>query len=100
GAHEADRALADVRSEDLDRALLSAFSQELEQRDGERVGLLAGRAARDPDPQRIGGRLVLDELRENVRLELVEELRITEKRRDVNEHVFEQGLGLARIVAQ
>jgi hypothetical protein len=66
-------------------------AEELDQRDDDRVDLLAGRAAGDPDPDRSAVALALRDLREDEALQLIEDLGIPEEGRDVDEQVLEEG---------
>lgn len=52
GACERDRVLPDVAPEDLHAPLQFLLRQILHEQDGQRVHLLAGRAGRNPEPQR------------------------------------------------
>ena len=85
-----DRRFADVGAEDLDRTRARGVVEELEQRDGQRVDLFARRAAGDPQSNRRIRRLVGDDRRKDVLLDLLEDVRIAKERGDVDEHVFVQ----------
>ncbi len=86
GAGLGDGGLAEIRPEDLDR--VGRVAQDLEQRDAERIDLFAGRASGHPDADRCPGRLLLDDGRKDLPLQGVEDLRVAEERRDVDEDVF------------
>ena len=76
------------------------FGEELEQADGERVGLLSRRAARDPHAERRVIVLVREELGQDTLLERFESGRVTEEGRHVDEDVLRERLGLAGVSAK
>ena len=95
-----DGIVIEVRTEDQDRARGGAFAEVLDERDGERVDLLAGRAAHHPGANRSPRGLVPQDLRESHRLQLVEAALVPEERRDLDEEVFVQEANLSRFVRQ
>src|SRR5688500_12629114 len=95
-----DGLFADVRSENLDRVLARGLSEKLEQGDGHGVHLLPGRAPRGPQSNGVPRRLVLQNFREDVRLEVLEDLCVPEKGRDVDEKVLIEGMDLLRVLSK
>jgi len=72
----------------------------LQQQHRDRIGLLAGSAARDPYSDQMVGRLGLKQPRDDLALERLERLLVTEKGRYRNEQVPQEGLRLIGVVAQ
>lgn len=102
GAGRVDRLGAQVRPEELDRDALGGGRQDLEQADGDRVGLLARRAPRHPDADRAAVDLPLarHQRPERALLEGRERLRVAEERGDVDQHVLGERPGLGRVLAE
>ena len=99
GARLVDGRGADVGAEQLDRQITGVgIAQELEERDGDRVDLLAGRAAGDPDAQRRVAGPILEELGEDRRAEGLEGLRIAKEAGDVDQDLVAQRAGLLGVV--
>ena len=67
----------------------------LAEQDGDRGGLLAGRAARHPDPHRVHGRLAFEEGGQ-LGLERLAALRVAEEVGDADQPVLQQGRRFAR----
>ncbi len=89
--------VAQVGCEDLDAALGPDAVQVFEQRDGDRIRLLPGRATGRP---RTDGPVVVgrgDERRQHMLLERLEHRRLTEETRDVDEDVAVERIGLAPV---
>ena len=72
----------------------------LADQDGDRVGLLARRAAQHPDSHPIVGAASLEDARNDFAFEHLELGRIAEELRDADQQVLEQVLHLERIGAQ
>ena len=100
GAGLLDRLARQVGAEDEDGGRGPGSADRLQQADGDRVGLLARRAAGDPDPHRRIGRPVLEDPGGELVRERVEGRRVAEERRHVDEQVLVQPLDLAGILVQ
>ena len=102
GARAADRALADVAREHLDRPRCSRAppgTRALRWRAS--TASSPGGAPRDPDPEGgVAAARALEQRREHVRLERGEHLRIAEEARHVDEQVVVQRVQLLRILAE
>ena len=66
---------------------------------GQRVGFFAGRAARDPEPHSAGG-LGLGDPGEDLLLECLEYLRLSEETRDPDEQILVEVLHFGWVVAK
>ena len=93
-------ALADVGRQDLQRRVAPRVAEALQQRDGQRVDLLAGRAAGDPDPDRRARRAAADQAREDVPLQRLEGGRVAEEVRHPDEEVIVEGDDLLGLVLE
>ena len=105
GRVEADPGLGDgpavdVRGEELHVVVLPELLHPLQQKNGERVRLFAGGAARRPDPDRGPWRLPLEELGDDPLLQGRERLGIAEKAGHADEEVVEERLHLQRGLLQ
>ena len=89
GARGGDRPAVDVGGEHLHRVTLLERLHPLDQKDGERIRLLAGRAAGRPDADRPASILARKKLRDDLFLEHLERLRVPEKVRYADEQVAE-----------
>ena len=94
------RRIAEIGGEDLNRPRGLGRVEKLEQRHGDRVGLLARRAARHPDADRRAVRLAADDRREDLALEILEHLRVAEEARDVDQDVAVERVGLAAVALE
>ncbi|MEZ4601249.1 MAG: hypothetical protein R2940_15775 [Syntrophotaleaceae bacterium] len=89
----------DIGGKDLDLELPLHPVHQLQQHDGDGVGLLAGGTPRHPDPHRPVGGMFLEHLLQFI-LQGGESLQIAEKAGDVDQQIDEQGLGLGSVAAQ
>ena len=97
-AFSSDIGVAEVGGEDLDRRADRLLVQKLRESDRQRVGFLAGRTSRDPDPDRRPRAFGLEDLREDVALEDLEHLGVAEEAGHVDEDVLVKGLELGAIL--
>ena len=74
----------------MHRHLCNARAEEFDQRDGQGVGFLAGRAARHPDAQRRLRRALREPLGKDLFFQQMESLGLAEKVRHVDQHVVEE----------
>ena len=88
GPRFVDRRLANVRGENLHRHARALVAEKLQERDDDRIGLLARRAARHPDANRRLRRTVLEQPGKNFFLQRLEHLRLAEEARHVDEQVL------------
>ena len=86
--------VAEVGGEDLDRRPGRPVLEILQQYHGQRVGLLAARAARHPHTDGDVGVATLEDLREDDVLERLEGLRVAEEAGDIDEEVVVERLDL------
>ncbi len=100
GTCDGDGVVVEVGRVELDPDLAVGVVHVLAQQDRDRVGLLAGRAARDPGPEHVVGGLVGKQLRQDVPLQHLERLAVAEEARHVDEHFLEQGLQLGGLFLQ
>ncbi len=89
-----DRLAVHVRPEDLDGS--RRLAQEFDERDRQRVDLLSGRAPGHPHPNGCRVGFVREQDGEDVRFQALEDRRIAEERRDVDEGVLVEGEDLLR----
>lgn len=87
----------DVGREDLGGDAAAAGQDRLVEQDGDRVHLLAGSAARHPDPDVAGP---LEDLGQDVALEVLEGLGVAEEAGDADEEVEVERVQLALVAAQ
>ena len=92
-----DRRVADVGAEYLNRVGAAPIAEVLEQHDGHRVDLLAGRASGNPDADRLAPGLVCQHLHQVFVLERLERIRLAEEPGDVDEDVLVERLQFRRI---
>lgn len=83
-----------VRSEDLDRGWLFHLGAMFGQQDRQGIGLLAGRATDDPDPQRLAPVLALEQVRDHVLFEDGPFLSVAEEFGHADQKIVEQVLRL------
>ena len=95
-----DRDFTQIRREDLDRGLASLVSEKLEERDRDRVRLLATRASRYPHANRLLRRVRRHHRGEAIALQDVERVGIPEEARHANEQVLVERVQLVGILAQ
>ena len=100
GAGVLERRLVDVGRQHLEPDLAVARREALAEQHRQRVRLLAGRAARDPDPELLVGRQLVDQRRDHLGLEPLERLRIAEELGDADQQVLVQRVELVGIAAQ
>ncbi len=102
GAGDFERRLVHVGRENLDVRILPARHHLFVQQDGDRVGLLAGGAARHPDPDLIVAGIApgpLDDLGDDFLLEDLERLVVAKESGDADQQIFVQRVELARVGA-
>ncbi len=87
-----ERLLVDVGPVDGDPGRAGLVVEKLEQGDGQRVDLLAGRAARHPDPHALPGAAVRHQRRKDGRLQRLEARRLAEERGHADEKILVQRL--------
>jgi hypothetical protein len=90
-----DRALADVGAEEADSDVLAPVLQQFVQHDGQRIDLLAGRAAGDPAAQGVAG--LCEDPRQYRLPQCIERRRFAEEAGDVDQHVLVQRVDLGRL---
>ncbi|HWJ06406.1 MAG TPA: hypothetical protein VNS57_11570, partial [Steroidobacteraceae bacterium] len=95
-----DGLAVDVGREHLDLDRLLVRDDLLVEQDRDRVRLLAGRAAADPDPHHVVVVLLGEQLRQHFLLELRESVRVAEEVRDADQQVAEQRLDFLRVLAR
>ncbi len=100
GARLFHRAVAQVRAEDLDGRGGGEAVEGLQEADGDRIDLLARRASRHPDPDRLFRGAPREQPREHVPGQDLEGLRIAEERGDVDQQVLVQGLDLLGVALE
>ena len=98
-ARSADRLVVDVRREHLEPGVASHAAGRLAQRDGDRVGLLAGRAAGDPGPHGLAGRPPGQQPVERD-AEGGKALRVAKERGHAHEQIVEERVYLDGLVAE
>lgn len=92
---------ADVSGENLDTMSFLQRGQSFQQEDRDRVRLLAGGAARHPDPDRLAGRSrAPEEFGDDAFFHLAENRGIPEELRDADQQVVEQRIDLLRRVLE
>lgn len=96
---ERHRFLVDVGGEDLQRNVQLELLDEVEEQDGHAVRLLARGAARDPDAKWLARRPLLEPIREDPPQCLVRAF-VPEERRDGDENLLHQALGLLGVASQ
>ena len=89
-----------IGREDLYRPDAPHVRHEFRNHDTERIGFFSRRAPDDPHAEGIARRALLRELRKQPGVEQLKRLRITEKRRDVDENILKQRFHLRRRVTQ
>ncbi len=94
-----ERPAVDVGREDLDGPRAELL-RELVEEDGERVDLLAGRAAGDPRPERRPLRQAREDLRQDALAEDLERLLVAEETRHPDEEIAVEDVELVAPVAQ
>ena len=101
-AGDVERACIEVGAEDLDRRPQFVPRGLLQQQHGDRIGLLAGGAARTPRPGSLARpAVVLEQFRHRTLLRVSRNAsRVAEKRRHRNQQVGQQRLRLFGVVAQ
>ena len=89
-----------VGREDLERVFLSRLElfQRLFEDDGQGIGFLPGRAGGHPKPQRLAGRTVFQQRRDDLGFQLLPRRRVAEKVRDSDQKLLEQQLQLLGIL--
>jgi hypothetical protein len=97
---EVERLVVDIAGEDLHARARLATLHRLAEQDRDRVGLLAGGAARRPDADLSLGPGVVEKPRDHLALERGEGLGIAEEVRDADQQVAEELLRLLGILAQ
>ena len=100
GAGFFDGRFADIGGENLERNPHFRVFQKFRQADSNRIGLFARGAPRHPDPYGISGNSVLDQRREHLLFEFLEDLRFPKERRDGDETVLAQRGGFLAIVLE
>ena len=99
-AGERDRILVDIGGEDLQPDVSLRGRDLLEKQHGEGIGLLAGAAAGNPDPQRPIRRMPADEIGDHLLRQQLEGLRVAEEAGDVDQQILGEELELSRILPQ
>ena len=99
-AAEGQGGVIEVGREDLDFRPDLAAGRLLEQDHRDRISLFAGRAAGNPDPNRVGRALVLEQLRKDQRAKPVESAGVAKEHGHRDQKIGEQRLRLPRVVAQ
>ena len=97
GAGDIDGIVVEVGGEDLDIQRLGVPLHVLGQQDGQGIGLLAGRAAGNPDAHRIVADLRFQQFRQGL-FQGRKGVLIAEKGRDANQQFLEQQRGLVLVV--
>src|SRR6202040_4077670 len=92
--------LVDIGGEDLQLDIPFPRCDRLEQQYSERIGLLTGAAAGNPDPQRPVGGVTVDEIGYYLRCQEFEGTRVAEEARDVDQQVLGEELELTWILPQ
>ena len=99
-AGESDRLLVDIGGENLQLDVPFRRRDLLEKEHGERIGLLAGAAAGNPDPQRPVQGVPVDEIGYDLVRQEFEGTRVAEEAGDVDQQVLGEELELTWILPQ
>ena len=101
GAGPRQRAgIAEIGGEDLERTAQGLIVEELPERDGQRIGLLARGAPRHPQAQRHVRGLGLQDLGEDAGFQGLEQCRVPKEARHVDQEIPVQRLDLGTILLQ
>ena len=92
-----------IGGKDLQREVRMLLPGKFQPRHREGIGLLAGRAAKHPEPQRLPVRsalMSLQQFRKHLFLQQIERRRVAEEIRDANEKIARQGFDFRRVRVQ
>src|SRR5262249_34644776 len=86
-----DAGLADVGAKELDRNLVSFVAEKFKKRDRDRIGFFSGGTTGSPDANDAFRSTTLEDGREDLRFQGVENLGVAEEAGDIDEHVLIEG---------
>src|SRR5262249_7049976 len=95
-----ERRLINIGGEELYLGPRTALRALLAQQDCERIDLLAGGAARDPDADRVRGALALEQARHYKLFQRLDRFRVEKKIGDPDQQVAKQRVDLADVLTQ
>jgi hypothetical protein len=95
-----DGLFADIAGEDLNRCRSRSIPQTLKQANGDGIGLLAGRAARNPDANGIAGRLSRQDLRKNLISQRAKNVGFPKEAGDMNQKIPIEGVQLFAVALE